>query len=107
MSEKSTQMLSDLLAIIHRDGGHRQTKVGTEQAWMEAMMTVPFMLDAKGECTALKAELAEVREALTEARDVLGSIPAPQSWPLWNAMCKAIRRADAILRPGDAMNPKG
>lgn len=42
-------LLGDLLAIIHRDGGHRQEEVGTEQAWMEAMMTVPFLLEAKGD----------------------------------------------------------
>ena len=41
------RMLGDLLATIHRDGGYRQDEVGTEQAWMEAMMTVPFLLEAK------------------------------------------------------------
>lgn len=58
------RMLNDLLAVIHRDGGHRQEEVGQEQAWMEAMMMVPFMLDAS-------AELASTQKQLAEARDVL------------------------------------
>lgn len=40
------RMLCDLLAIIQRDGGHRTDEVGIEQSWMEAMMLVPFYLQA-------------------------------------------------------------
>lgn len=63
------RMLSDLLAIIHRDGGHRQDEVGTEQAWMEAMMTVPFLLDGKDRIHALEAELTHSNELIAEILD--------------------------------------
>ena len=61
------RLLNDLLAVIHRDGGHRQAEVGLEQAWMEAMMQVPFLLDAPAELASLKQQLAEREEALREA----------------------------------------
>jgi hypothetical protein len=65
------RMLCDLLAIIHRDGGHRQDEVGLEQAWMEAMMQVPFLLDAPAELATLKQQLAEREEALRVYADTL------------------------------------
>ena len=46
-NDESHRHLLDLLAVIHRDGGHRADEVGAEQAWMEAMMMVPFMLQAQ------------------------------------------------------------
>lgn len=36
----SHDMLMDLLAVIHRDGGHRADEVGVEGAWREAVARV-------------------------------------------------------------------
>lgn len=53
-------------------------------------------------------EVARLREALKGAKDALDSIPAPHSFPLWQKMCAAIRKAEAALneQPG-AVRQKG
>lgn len=50
----AAQQFANLLAVIHRDGGHHTGKVGLEQS----------ITDAKAEVTALRAENARLREAL-------------------------------------------
>lgn len=42
-------------------------------------------------------EVARLREALKGTKDALDSIPAPHSFPLWQRMCAAIRKAEAAL----------
>lgn len=37
MNSESERLLGELLAIIHRDGGHHQSDVGTEQAIKDAI----------------------------------------------------------------------
>lgn len=53
--------IGNLLAIIHRDGGHHEGEVGTKQA----------IEDAKKVYYDLRAENAEMMEALEEARKVI------------------------------------
>ena len=83
------QMLGDLLAVIHRDGGHRQSEIGIEQAWIEAMMAVPFMLDADAKYTALKGELAE-----RETPGFAAGVEAAELMKLANRLCNTIPRDD-------------
>ena len=79
------QMLCDLLAIIHRDGGHRQDEIGIEQAWMEAMMTVPFLLEAKDRLATpapspALAGLADELAGLADDLSRLSAVATPGPW---------------------------
>lgn len=66
-AEKAERALGSLLAIIHRDGGHHQARVGAEQAVKDAH-------ERWGRLIAL-ADRAEVAErALGEARGTLASM---------------------------------
>ena len=52
----STRRLNDLMAVIHRDGGHHRAAVGDEQAWKDAMQRV---CDERAERDALRNALAD------------------------------------------------
>lgn len=84
------RMLSDLLAVIHRDGGQRQEAVGTEQAWMEAMMLAPIALQA--------AEAVEV------AREALG--PFAQ-WAEYGPSREYMKGAEDEGRPANTPHSAG
>lgn len=47
--------------------------------------------------STLQEQKRKLEEALRESRDVLGAIPAPHSYPLWERMCRAIRKAEIAL----------
>lgn len=47
----------------------------------------------------LQAENERRDALLREARGVLGDIPAPHSWPLWDRMCAVTSKIDALLQP--------
>ena len=44
-AEDQLRLLYDLLAVIHRDGGQYQAKVGLTQAWHDAIITVTELFD--------------------------------------------------------------
>jgi hypothetical protein len=52
-----SKMLGELLAVIHRDGGHKQNKVGTEQAWQEAMSLSSDRIVEHEEIASLKEQV--------------------------------------------------
>jgi hypothetical protein len=66
---KSERLLRDLLAIIHRDGGHYLARNGQEKACADAEKIV----------VQLRQELAEARVALGD----LGSINSALTWIRW------------------------
>ena len=94
LREATPQMLPDLLAVIHRDGRHRQAEVGIEQAWMEAMMMVPYMLDAQAERAAALAERDKLREALVDIAHAvrIGSSTDLRSWQSLADACQLVAR---------------
>jgi hypothetical protein len=56
-------MLGNLLAVLHRDGGHHEGEVGTKQA-VEDAINIHYSLRA--ELDEMRVELDETREALDD-----------------------------------------
>lgn len=56
---KREKMLRELLAVIHRDGGHHTNNVGLKQSWKDAMQRVS---DAYGDISELRMKLEAHRE---------------------------------------------
>lgn len=58
----AARRLSNLLARIHRDGGHREIEVGTERACEEADAEVVAMLGARERLERLESAAEAVRQ---------------------------------------------
>ena len=101
VKELCERLLSDLLAVIHRDGGHRQDEVGLEQAWMEAMLLVPFMLDNAATIARLSAKNEALASALKPFAQDLLSTESPRAMRLI-----AISRAESLRRAADALEAR-
>lgn len=99
------RMLNDLLCVIHRDGGQRIEEVGQEQAWMEAMMTVPFLLQQSEELAALsstgtdtaQSEAEQVREAAAKVAETFEPRTAETS-DEFLAACEAVIDVATAIR---------
>jgi len=59
--------LGELLAVIHRDGGHYQDFAGTEQTVADAHSAVTLLFQAQDERNDLRRNLEEARKALEHA----------------------------------------
>lgn len=65
-AEKTESVLANLLAIIHRDGGHYQAEHGTEKAVEEAHQEL-------SRCRDLKRENEAMREALKDSQSAISA----------------------------------
>lgn len=94
--ERLTKPLSELLAIIHRDGGHYQAAHGAEKAAADAA-TVWANLQLRAE--AAEAELAKRAEPVADiiekiAAKLLGEVNAPEQ-----AVYRVAREIASLIAP--------
>jgi hypothetical protein len=105
---KEAYWLYNLLAVIHRDGGHRMVDVGVEQAVREAMEIVP---DLRAKLRAAEDELDRMRPVVKAAdawhtTSSLGGLGIKRTeGVLWQAVCDYVVAArDAALSAAKDIN---
>jgi glutathione S-transferase len=86
--------LGELLAVIHRDGGHYQDFAGTEQTVADAHSAVTLLFQAQDERNDLRRNLEEARKALEHAA------VAAYDEPAYLSPDGMERGADGLLPPG-------
>ena len=72
------EQLGDLLALIHRDGGHHQANIGTEQALIDAKKALLDWRQSHDELVAREKQIVMLREALLEISQVACSLSPEQ-----------------------------
>jgi len=79
IEEKGNKQLSNLLAVIHRDGGHYEQEHGTEKAvnnaiarYYQLVYTIDMLLVAIDSLPPLTAIQGVLEEEYNKAREVIG-----------------------------------
>lgn len=94
--EKLSHELNGLLARCLRDGGHRQVRVGLEQALAEAHMAVTNAFSVQAELAELKAEheamvaLLRWNKATRAVISIDGTLGVQASWAAGYAWDKTV-----------------
>jgi hypothetical protein len=68
---RAADHLANLLAVIHRDGGHHQDAVGTDRAVADACVKLGAM---RRDIERQRALILQLAERIAAASDVLGRI---------------------------------
>ena len=63
-SQSLREQLGNLLALIHRDGGHHQTDVGAEQALIDAQKVLLDWRQSHDELAVREKQIVMLREAI-------------------------------------------
>lgn len=95
LAEK-TAKLNDLLAVIHRDGGHYLALNGLDNACRDAQNTVVKLFGNVDELVEKTAEAQRYREALEKARNRVYEMVNENidgSYNLWYAINKALEQS--------------
>lgn len=84
VEQRFQTMLLDMLAVIHRDGGHKTEEIGVGLAWEQAMQLSSERIAAADRIEAQAARIAELEGALTSIAN--------------NACCGSCQEASLVAR---------